>query len=245
MSIPSKLANKIEDFLYERSLSDGGYAPVGKQDLEKLAEIISLIMEAKYEADPDGDLPVNFELFDRTKYRRDHFSPLPHLHHVEGDVKTLMRALRLATSNLETAQDQVKSVTRQIEYSLSERMEQGKVVGYGDNVYEKHVPGINSRQELVEKLSAALEEQMKLNPLSGEIIEDFTQKKQWESKVEKALTEDLNTAISVSVNQPFRNTEDGVKVLARLVGLAYGEQEKMLGAVVKVPEQTKPRSPSP
>ena len=248
MALPKKLINKLEDFLYKRSESDGGYAKVQERDLEKLGEIVSLIVQAKYEKDPDGDIPVSFDLYDRTKYVRPYFSPIPHLHNADGDVEILMSALRSATGNMETAQEQVRNITRQLEHSLDERMGQGNPVVYGGKKYEMYLPHVNSRQELVDKLCVELNKNMASHPPQDEEIEDYTSKQKWEHAAGRALSKKLGTQVSVSC-YPYRRGEDGkVRVVARLTGLAYGEQEEALGAQVKVePEKARPagKKPSP
>jgi hypothetical protein len=64
------IINRLEIFLEERGkVEDGGWAKVGKNDLMDLSVIIRRIIEAKYEKDVDGFLPVEYMLVDRNKGR--------------------------------------------------------------------------------------------------------------------------------------------------------------------------------
>lgn len=79
--IHPSLTELLQEFLKERRESDrGGYAPVTKEDLEQLHEIIGKLIEFKWEADCDGDRPVEWHLTDRTKYQRDRYVAVPHAH---------------------------------------------------------------------------------------------------------------------------------------------------------------------
>ncbi len=79
-----KLHQKIEDFIAEKRESDGGYAPVIERDMELLEEIIEGLVEAKFERDPDGDLPVEWNLINRHTHLRMHYRPLRYDHKIEG-----------------------------------------------------------------------------------------------------------------------------------------------------------------
>ncbi len=63
-----ELIAKLRDFLSERSVSSGGWAPVGEKDMVNFREIVGMIVSLKYAKDPDGDLPVQVILVDRTKF---------------------------------------------------------------------------------------------------------------------------------------------------------------------------------
>lgn len=76
MAIPVKLIQRIDAFLAVRKKSDGGFAPVTETEMEELDEIVGGLIAAKYEKDPDGDLPVRYKLLDRTRYDPDHYVPV-------------------------------------------------------------------------------------------------------------------------------------------------------------------------
>lgn len=58
--------------------SDGGYAPVGQESLDELHALIMILIEARWETDEDGDLPVEFRLVNRNTFQRLHFQPVPY-----------------------------------------------------------------------------------------------------------------------------------------------------------------------
>lgn len=76
----------IEEFLKIKSCSDGGYAPVGLNDIVLLRNILKSILDLKYERDADGDLPVGFILIDKTKER---FPPFEAIKHDASSLKKL------------------------------------------------------------------------------------------------------------------------------------------------------------
>lgn len=75
-----KLMKKIDDFMKDKRKSNGGYAEVRDKDIIKLSEIIREICEAKYEKDPDGDIPINWDILDRTKYEPLDLLQVPYSH---------------------------------------------------------------------------------------------------------------------------------------------------------------------
>lgn len=82
-NIPEELRQQLEAFLSERRESDGGYAEVRRGDVSELDQVLRSIIKAKFEADPDGDHPVDFWLIDRTRYESVHFREVPYGHHAD------------------------------------------------------------------------------------------------------------------------------------------------------------------
>lgn len=80
-----KLQQAIESFLADRRKSEGGFAPVEKGDMKKLYRVLDLLIDAKWQKDPDGDLPVNYKLIDRTRYEPMHFFTVPYEHKAKTD----------------------------------------------------------------------------------------------------------------------------------------------------------------
>jgi len=77
----SKLTARITAFLAQgKTPSDGGFAAVTTDELEELNGIIGDLIAAKYAVDPDGDLPVEFQLTDRTRYERPFNVVIPYSH---------------------------------------------------------------------------------------------------------------------------------------------------------------------
>lgn len=70
---------KIERFLSSRRKSSGGWAEVRVQDVNGLEAIIRELIKLKFEKDPDGDLPIEFKVIDRTWFEPMHFQPVPYL----------------------------------------------------------------------------------------------------------------------------------------------------------------------
>ena len=79
MALPKELKEKLEKFLKNRKSSDGGWAPVDEDEVGQFVELAYAILEAKYERDPDGDLPVSVHVTDRTRYEAPLILPIPHL----------------------------------------------------------------------------------------------------------------------------------------------------------------------
>lgn len=75
----------IDEFLAVRRESDGGYAPVTEKDLEQLDTIIYKLIGMKWAMDPDGDLPIDFKIIDRTRFEPMHYDPVPYQHKTEDD----------------------------------------------------------------------------------------------------------------------------------------------------------------
>lgn len=75
----NSLVIKLERFLRERRRSSGGYAEVRPKDMDGLYKIFRELIELKFEKDPDGDLPVEFKLVDRTRFEPMHFEVVPYL----------------------------------------------------------------------------------------------------------------------------------------------------------------------
>ena len=58
--------------------SDGGYAKVSDAEFAELADLIHVLIEARWGSDEDGDLPIEFALVNRTTHHRLHFMPVPY-----------------------------------------------------------------------------------------------------------------------------------------------------------------------
>jgi len=73
------LLTKIDRFLAQKRKSKGGWAEVQPTDVPQLCGIIDALIEAKFDKDPDGDLPIEFTVVDRTRFEPMHFAPTPYL----------------------------------------------------------------------------------------------------------------------------------------------------------------------
>ena len=119
---PKELVALIEKFLAERTESeDSGYAKVTYEDMKHLSNIVYKVIEAKWGRDADGDLPVNYDLIDRTRYQRLWWTKVPY-HHKDavGHVKAVIDNLAYASEMSRRIQDVIhyfnKEVRSMVEY---------------------------------------------------------------------------------------------------------------------------------
>lgn len=105
-----KLLERISKFLEERKESDcDGWAPVAFEEMKDLCGIVEDMIRMKWEADADGDVPVEFDLVDRTRFERSHFRPQPYEHKAETlDAKD--DCLDIALLNMHMAVDKVNTL---------------------------------------------------------------------------------------------------------------------------------------
>lgn len=99
----------LSNFLKEKKLSDGGYAPVSKEDEEELSKIFYKIITAKWGKDPDGDYPIEFSITNRHKYERKSFVNLPYEHKAKNE-KEFDRTFQIAMCNLSIAMRKVENL---------------------------------------------------------------------------------------------------------------------------------------
>ena len=78
----NKLLARISRFLKVRKVSDsGGWAPVETSEVTEMHQIFSAIAELKYQASGDGDIPVEIDVLDRTRFENLAGDlPLPYMH---------------------------------------------------------------------------------------------------------------------------------------------------------------------
>ena len=93
-----ELTDQIDKFLNEKRQSNGGWAEVKDGDLSQLSGIIDELITAKFEEDPDGDLPVNYRLCDRNKVRFISRCTVPY--DTEGAVRALSNIASEVNSDL-------------------------------------------------------------------------------------------------------------------------------------------------
>lgn len=101
--VTKALKSKIETFLAERRESTGGWAEVQPVDVQQLTDIIRELITLKFAKDPDGDLPIECTLVDRTRFEPMHYRPVRYVHRVKK-LQELRDALDLHVLNLEIAQ---------------------------------------------------------------------------------------------------------------------------------------------
>jgi len=99
-----KLHALIDKFLKERKKSTGGYAPVSQEEIDTLCNIVQSLIELKYQPDPDGDVPVEFTIVDRTQYERLGYGPIPYIDKANTEKEQLL-AVELAHMNMDIANE--------------------------------------------------------------------------------------------------------------------------------------------
>lgn len=243
MTIPDNLAKKIESFIAIRSKSEGGYSPVSNKDIQDLSSILQSLIEAKYEEDPDGDLPISYQLIDRTKYQTSPYSPMPHTHRLGGDLNALRSALRSAQTNVNIARDNLDQVMRAIEYGVFEPMEKGLAVTVGKNTYERHNSLVDYKP-LAEAAKASLEEYLTSHSLVN--LSNYDEKIKWQNDASKFISEKLNSPVEITANR-YSKSAGKVAVYLTLVGLGTPEKtQRGTGILVNDPFPLPKKSgPSP
>lgn len=144
------LSNKIERFLGERRRSTVGLAEVKPEDVEELCVIIMALIEAKFERDPDGDLPVEFKLVDRTRFEPMHFEPVPYLGLARCDNLTpdqKQDILDIHMMNLSIAHERLSSAHRILKHERREKTSSKEVVPLFDEL-KKRIPKDVAHQKI-------------------------------------------------------------------------------------------------
>ena len=91
------LQDDIGNFLERHKGTVGtGYAEVTSEEIRELQTLIYRIIEAKWARDVDGDLPVEFEIIDRTLYWHSSFLPVPY----ENGFDSMLTNLEIAASRV-------------------------------------------------------------------------------------------------------------------------------------------------
>lgn len=79
MTTKSALLSKIDSFLEEhRPSRRGGWAEISREDVEKLDEIIEMLVDLKADRDADGDRTVQWTLTNRREEERMPFANVPY-----------------------------------------------------------------------------------------------------------------------------------------------------------------------
>jgi len=125
----------VSDFLEKpRSVSDGGWAPVSEEDFKELGDVIHDLIRARWGEDPDGDLPVEFDLINRTTHQRQWFLPVPYARPCENPI------------------EQAKQDSEHLEMVLRNLRHAADALGYGstDHIF-KFIRGLDASDEATEE----------------------------------------------------------------------------------------------
>ena len=136
----TELFAKINFFLAERVPRTGEeWGHVSRGDLHELQDIISHLIDGKWERDVDRDCSVEARLVDRTRVQRLAYDPVPYPRTGWPAVKltreTLDSAFEVAVTNMSAAAREVKTLI-QLSYILKER-EMASLVKMMEDAREK------------------------------------------------------------------------------------------------------------
>ena len=108
----SHLDGLIDHFLGDHRESKGGYAEITHEDIKELHEIVRELIELKCDRDPDGDLPIEFEIVNRRTHERMNYGQVPYRESYDPEdeqeripfmemVRVLQMNLNIAASRLD------------------------------------------------------------------------------------------------------------------------------------------------
>jgi hypothetical protein len=241
MTIPAKISARIEAFLAEKSKSEGGFAPVGQKDMEQLSSLLEALLAAKYEKDPDGDLPVSFQLVDRTRFENTHFWMIPHAKdEAENDLSHIRSRLRAACANLSIAQGQIDRVQRSLDYGVAERMESGRAIQFGDHIYERRT-ALTNHATMAEAARKHLKAFVESNP--PDIRASYQEKEAWEEKGQRALEAKLGGPVRVRAFAAIKNAGK-ISISVELLGVAEKDKHRRVGFFIDDPRATPTAAPA-
>lgn len=102
-----KLQKALGSFLAERRESEGGWAKVTDKDIEQLRKLCRLLIEAKCEADPDGDYPIEVTVVNRRTHQGIPYDPMPYHDSVTNDERldVALYNLGIAMGDVRTTKD--------------------------------------------------------------------------------------------------------------------------------------------
>ncbi len=123
------LENKINKFLSERRVSEGGgWSQITPQDILDLRDIINSLIQEKCEEDADGDLPIEFELINRRTHERLQFDPIPYYGTLKSEdtPENLDWIQRLLMCNLEIATSKLSQFHKHQMFAREEERRQKK-----------------------------------------------------------------------------------------------------------------------
>jgi len=109
----NKLIARIEEFLRVEKVSEtGGYAPVDSKEIQEIDEIFNVILELKFMADCDGDLPVEVDVLNRSVFETNTGDlPIPYMHKAKT-VESIDEIISIACCNASSAMTRLNQIIR-------------------------------------------------------------------------------------------------------------------------------------
>ena len=98
---------------------NGGWPQVKPDDVVMLRQVILAVVMAKWGRDPDGDLPIETKVVDRTRYRSLTQAPLLYEHRAETMTR-LFGILDLASLNVASSIDAYRSIMQEVDTRLGD-----------------------------------------------------------------------------------------------------------------------------
>jgi hypothetical protein len=198
MALTKKLQTQIEKFLENKKKSEGGWAPVDEGEIDELSEIVYALIEAKYQRDPDGDLPVSAHLTDRTRFKLPLILPIPHTRdEAVPDVSAMLEAMSNHLSMAASHSESANTLMRLVRGDIRVQADADRPVKLQGKVF-RPVPtpkeGVVLEEEWLKERARKLffKEESK-NPCPS----DWDERKAWADRLVKKLREDWGVFVAV------------------------------------------------
>ena len=192
MTTKEGLFSKLEDFLKTRKTSDGGYADVADDEMSQLVDIVRDVLELKYERDPDGDMPVEFQLVDRTRYQAPLFMPVrrtdkPYKNESEMDLR--LQAIDRYGSIASWAVQMQAHQVRGVQIDLNDATERHSPLKFNGVTYRVPAPKGLTNEQVKEVARQVLDQAI----ADGDMCpKDYLERQKWAgqlaSEIEKRLS---------------------------------------------------------
>lgn len=213
----TQISERIRAFLASgQTPSSGGFAPVAEDELEQLHGIVHALIEAKYEADPDGDLPVEASLVDRTRFERPMHIAIPYTHkpyqnygEVELNLLVADRFQNLASYAAERASRHLRAATM----NLQETAAANRPLSFGGVTYSVAPPSGMT----LERAQATLDEEVRAALRRAPCPEDYSARGKWAEQCAQAAKTTLGMNV---LSRTCSRTPDGVKAWFDIPALA-------------------------
>jgi hypothetical protein len=211
------ISDRIAAFLANgQTPSGGGFAPVTEADLEQLHGIFGALIAAKYETDPDGDLPIEFILTDRTRFERPmHLAipythkPYPNLSEMELELLVADRFQALASFATDRASRHLRAATN----NLRETATANRPMTFGGVGYSVAAPAGMTLERIQETLDTEVRQALLATPCPS----DFQERGKWaEARAQAAKTVlGMNVLVRTCSHSP-----EGVKMYFDIPAMA-------------------------